>query len=65
MFVKYDYYFTSGKFINGEKMTICKMCGTKITSNLVLNCTCGSFCSKECLDEYHVENDDEPEWEEI
>ncbi len=36
-------------------MVKCKYeyCNKEITGNIVLCCTCGSFCNQECIDEYH------------
>jgi len=31
----------------------CKNCNEVIKGNLILNCSCGSFCSQECLKDYH------------
>ena len=31
----------------------CKNCGDRITTKYILNCSCGSFCSHKCFDEYH------------
>jgi len=34
-------------------MTNCLNCGDWIYGRYVLCCTCGNFCSKKCMDEYH------------
>lgn len=36
-----------------KKTQICLYCDEVIKGNLILNCTCGSFCSMECLINYH------------
>jgi RNA polymerase subunit RPABC4/transcription elongation factor Spt4 len=34
-------------------MAICKNCEIVIQTDIVLCCTCGTFCSKNCMDEWH------------
>jgi len=35
-------------------MTICLNCDSWIYGKFVLCCTCGHFCSKKCMEEYHI-----------
>jgi hypothetical protein len=36
-----------------KKIKLCSNCNEVIKGNLILNCTCGSFCSQECLNDFH------------
>jgi hypothetical protein len=40
----------------------CLNCQKPITSRLVINCCCGSFCSEKCQQDYHDEQEREYEF---
>ena len=36
-----------------KTIKFCKMCKEQIRANLISCCTCGSFCSLNCMKKYH------------
>jgi hypothetical protein len=43
-------------------MPTCKQCDRVIKSKLIVACTCGSFCSEKCQQDYHDEQEREYEF---
>jgi len=38
---------------------ICKNCGEFFNNHLIKCCTCGIFCSDECMNDYHKKREKE------